>query len=37
MERFASQRLLASRGFCMKHDVEDFREDMATLRELGRL
>jgi predicted HTH domain antitoxin len=31
------QRTIASRGICIHYDVEDFQEDIKTLREMGRL
>ena len=31
------QQLLGSRGICVHYDVDDYREDMATLREQGRI
>lgn len=31
------QREIASRGICIHYDVEDFQEDIKTLREMGRL
>lgn len=31
------QHLLASRNICIHYDVEDFQEDIATLKRLGRL
>lgn len=36
-DRDTFQDLLTSRGIELYYDVEDFREDVATLRELGRL
>lgn len=37
IDREAFQDLLTSRGIELYYDVEDFREDVATLRELGRV
>ena len=31
------QRELASRGICVHYDVEDFQEDLKTLKRLGEL
>lgn len=31
------QQLLGSRGIPVHYDVEDYEEDLATLKELGRL
>jgi predicted HTH domain antitoxin len=31
------QQLLGSRGIAIHYDVEDYEEDLATLRELGQL
>ncbi len=31
------QQLLGSRRICVHYDVEDYRADMATLREQGRI
>lgn len=31
------QHLLANRNICIHYDVEDFQEDIATLKRLGRL
>jgi predicted HTH domain antitoxin len=31
------QQLLGSRGIPIHYDVEDYEEDLATLKELGRL
>ena len=31
------QQLLGSRGISIHYDVEDYEEDLATLRELGQL
>ena len=33
----AFQQLLGSRGIYVHYDVGDYREDVATLKELGRL
>jgi predicted HTH domain antitoxin len=37
MDRLQFQHLLASRGLTIHYGVEDFEEDLATLRDLGRL
>ena len=37
MSRFQFQHLLASRGLFINYDAEDFEQDLATLRGLGRL
>ena len=37
MPRLNFQHLLASRDICIHYDVEDFEDDLRTLRELGRL
>ena len=37
MTVWAFQQLLASRGIHVHYDVEDYEEDMTTLKELGRL
>ena len=37
MARLKFQHLLASRGISVHYDVEDFEQDLATLRGLGRL
>ena len=37
MNRLQFQHLLASREICVHYDVEDFEEDMKTLKRLGRL
>jgi predicted HTH domain antitoxin len=37
MGRVQFQHLLASRGIPLNYDVSDFEQDLATLRELGRL
>jgi predicted HTH domain antitoxin len=34
---WAFQQMLASREIPVHYDVEDYEEDLATLRELGRL
>jgi predicted HTH domain antitoxin len=31
------QQLLGSRGIAIHYDVEDYEDDLATLRELGQL
>ena len=31
------RRELASRGICLHYDVEDFQEDLKTLKRLGEL
>lgn len=31
------QREIASRGICIHYDVEEFEEDIQTLRSMGRL
>jgi len=31
------QQLLGSRGISIHYDIEDYEEDLATLKELGRL
>lgn len=36
-DRLQFQHLLASRGFTVHYGVEDFEQDLATLRGLGRL
>jgi len=36
MDRLRFQHLLASRDIPVHYDVEDFEEDLATLRDLGR-
>jgi predicted HTH domain antitoxin len=33
----AFQQLLGSRGICVHYDTAEYREDLATLKELGRL
>lgn len=33
----AFQQLLGSRGICVHYDTTEYREDLATLKELGRL
>jgi predicted HTH domain antitoxin len=33
----ALQQLLGSRGICVHYDVEDYREDRATLKDQGRI
>ena len=37
MTVWAFQQLLASRGIHVHYDVEDYEEDLTTLKELGRL
>lgn len=37
MNRLQFQHLLASRDISVHYDVEDFEEDMETLKRLGRL
>ncbi|HEV7667416.1 MAG TPA: UPF0175 family protein [Thermoanaerobaculia bacterium] len=37
MGRFQFQNLLASRGLSVHYDVEEFEQDLETLRGLGRL
>jgi len=37
MDRLPFQHLLASRGLNVHYGIEDFEQDMATLRGLGRL
>lgn len=37
MSRARFQFLLASRGLPMHYDVEEFEQDLETLRDLGRL
>lgn len=37
MTAWAFQQLLGSRGVPVHYDVEDYEEDLATLKELGRL
>ena len=37
MSRLQFQRLLASRDVSIHFDAEDFEQDLATLRDLGRL
>jgi predicted HTH domain antitoxin len=37
MGRFQFQHLLASRGLSLHYGVEDFEQDLDTLRRLGRL
>ncbi|NER35974.1 MAG: UPF0175 family protein [Oscillatoria sp. SIO1A7] len=31
------QREIAQRGICIHYDVEEFEEDLKTLREMGRI
>jgi predicted HTH domain antitoxin len=37
MNRLQFQHLLASRDIPVHYDVEDFKQDLETLRGLGRL
>lgn len=37
MSRFQFQNLLASRGLSVHYDIEEFEQDLETLRDLGRL
>lgn len=37
MTVWAFQQLLGSRGIPVHYDTEDYEEDLATLKELGRL
>ena len=37
MTVWAFQKLLGSRGISIHYDLEDYEEDLATLKELGRL
>jgi predicted HTH domain antitoxin len=37
MDRLDFQHLLASRGIAMHYDLQDFEQDLETLRGLGRL
>lgn len=37
MDRLQFQHLLASRGIPVHYGVEEFEQDLATLRSLGRL
>jgi predicted HTH domain antitoxin len=37
MTAWAFQQLLGSRGILVHYDLEDYEEDLATLRELGHL
>jgi predicted HTH domain antitoxin len=36
MDLLSFQHLLASRGIPMHYDLEDFEQDLSTLRDLGR-
>lgn len=36
MDRLRFQHLLASRGIPLHYDLEEFEQDLATLRSLGR-
>ncbi|MBN2535898.1 MAG: UPF0175 family protein [Spirochaetales bacterium] len=37
MNRIQFQHLLASRNISINYDIEDFKSDMETLKELGRI
>ena len=37
MSRFQFQNLLASRGLSVHYDVQEFEQDLVTLRDLDRL
>ncbi len=37
MSQYQFQHLLASRGLALHYDLEEFEEDLSTLRESGRL
>lgn len=37
MDRLGFQRLLADRQICVHYDLEDFEDDLRTLKDLGRL
>ena len=37
MTVWAFQQLLGSRGIPVHYDLEDYEEDLATLKELGRI
>ena len=37
MTAWEFQQLLGSRGITVHYDVEDYEEDLATLKELGRI
>lgn len=37
MDVWAFQQLLGSRGISVHYDVEEYEEDLQTLRDLGRL
>ena len=37
MTAWAFQQLLGSRGIAVHYDLEEYQEDLATLKELGRL
>jgi predicted HTH domain antitoxin len=37
MSVWTFQQLLGSRGIAVHYDIEDYEEDLVTLRELGRL
>jgi predicted HTH domain antitoxin len=37
MTAWAFQQLLGTRGVCVHYDIEDYEEDLATLKDLDRL
>ena len=37
MTAWAFQQLLGTRGIAIHYDVQDYEQDLATLRELGRI
>ena len=37
MTAWAFQQLLGARGIAIHYDVQDYEQDLATLRELGRI
>lgn len=37
MTAWAFQQLLGSRGIPVHYDIEEYEEDLATLKELGRI
>jgi predicted HTH domain antitoxin len=37
MTAWAFQQLLGTRGITIHYDVQDYEQDLATLRELGRI
>lgn len=37
MDRLGFQRLIAAHGIEVHYDIEDFEQDLKTLRELGRI